>query len=66
MASRVCVSDELWNAMERWSSQRVENVLLRHYNAMLKGAYDLLLAKQNEVTTERDYVEAWRDYWIAD
>jgi len=47
--------------------QRVELVELnlRHYNAMLKGAYDLLLAKQNEVTTERDYVEAWRDYWIA-
>jgi len=25
----------------------------------------LLLAKQGEVATERAYVEAWRDYWIA-
>jgi cobalt-zinc-cadmium efflux system outer membrane protein len=32
---------------------------------MLKGTYDLLLAKQSEVATERSYVEAWRDYWIA-
>ena len=36
-----------------------------HYNMMLKGAYDLLMAKQAEVTAERGYVDAWRDYWIA-
>lgn len=36
-----------------------------HYNMMLKGAYDLLLAKQAEVAAERGYMEAWRDYWIA-
>jgi len=36
-----------------------------HYNMMLKGAYDLLLAKQGEVSAERGYVESWRDYWIA-
>lgn len=47
--------------------QRVQilDLTLRHYNMMLKGAYDLLLAKQSEVATERAYVEAWRDYWIA-
>ena len=32
---------------------------------MLKGAYDLLVAKQNEVAAERSHIEAWRDYWIA-
>jgi cobalt-zinc-cadmium efflux system outer membrane protein len=37
----------------------------RHYNMMLKGAYDLLLAKQAEAQTERAYIDAWRDYWIA-
>ncbi len=37
----------------------------RHYNMMLKGAYDLLLAKQAEAETEKAYIEAWRDYWIA-
>jgi cobalt-zinc-cadmium efflux system outer membrane protein len=37
----------------------------RHYNMMLKSAYDLLLARQAEVAAERAYVEAWKDYWIA-
>ena len=32
---------------------------------MLKGAYDLLLAKQNEIAAERSYIESWRDYWVA-
>ena len=47
--------------------QRVQilDLTLRHYNMMLKGAYDLLLAKHSEVATERAYIEAWRDYWIA-
>lgn len=36
-----------------------------HYNMMLKGVYDLLLAKQGEVSAERGYVESWRDYWVA-
>jgi outer membrane protein, heavy metal efflux system len=39
--------------------------MLKQHNMMLKGAYDLLLAKQGEVTAERAYIEAWRDYWIA-
>ncbi len=47
--------------------QRVEilDMTLRHYNMMLKGAYDLLLAKANEVATERAYIEAWRGYWLS-
>lgn len=44
---------------------RILDLTLRHYNMMLKGAYDLLLAKQSEVETERAYIDAWRDYWIA-
>lgn len=36
-----------------------------HYNMMFKGVYDLLQAKHAEVTAERGYLEAWRDYWIA-
>lgn len=44
---------------------RVLNLTLEHYNAMLKGAYDLLLAKQNELAAERSYIEALRDYWVA-
>jgi len=36
-----------------------------HSNMMLKGAYDLLLAKQAEVSAERGYIASWREYWIA-
>lgn len=35
------------------------------FNAMQVGPGDLLSAKQNQVQTERAYVESWRDYWIA-
>lgn len=44
---------------------RILDLTQRQYNMMLKGTYDLLMAKQNEVSTERAYVEAWRDYWLA-
>ena len=44
---------------------RILELTLQQYNGMLKGPYDLLLAKQNEVTTEQAFVDAWRDYWIA-
>ncbi len=35
------------------------------YNAMLIGVYQLLLAKQTEFATYREYIEALRDYWTA-
>ena len=44
---------------------RILDLTQRHYNMMLKGTYDLLIAKQSEVSTERAYVETWRDYWLA-
>lgn len=44
---------------------RILELTLQHYNAMFKGAYDLLLAKENEVRTQTAHIEAWRDYWIA-
>jgi cobalt-zinc-cadmium efflux system outer membrane protein len=45
--------------------QRILALTLQHYNAMFKGAYDLLQAKQAEVETEKAYLDAWRGYWIA-
>ena len=47
--------------------QRVHilDLTLRYYNAMFKGAFDLLLAKQAEVEAEKAHLAAWRDYWIA-
>lgn len=44
---------------------RILNLTMQQYNGMLKGPYDLLLAKQTEVATEQSYIAAWRDYWIA-
>lgn len=47
--------------------QRVSILKLsqEQYNFMLKGSYDLLLAKQQEIGAERAYIQTWRDYWTA-
>ncbi|SDT90848.1 outer membrane protein, cobalt-zinc-cadmium efflux system [Verrucomicrobium sp. GAS474] len=47
--------------------QRVNILKLsqQEYNFMLKGSYDLLLAKQHEVEAERGYIRTWRDYWTS-
>lgn len=47
--------------------QRIQivNQTQLQYNAMQRGPVDLLLAKERELATERAYIEAWRDYWIA-
>jgi cobalt-zinc-cadmium efflux system outer membrane protein len=44
--------------------QSVNQTLLQ-YNAMQLNTYDLFLAKQRELDTERGYIGAWRDYWIS-
>jgi len=38
---------------------------LLHYNAMQKSVYELLAAKEQQQLTERQSVEAMRDYWLA-
>jgi cobalt-zinc-cadmium efflux system outer membrane protein len=35
------------------------------YDSMLLGVYQLLSAKQAEVSAYREYIEATRDYWLA-
>lgn len=45
--------------------QRVVALTQEHYNGMLLGPYQLLRAKENEVTTYREFIEALRDYWAA-
>lgn len=35
------------------------------YNAMQMGPLELLHAKERQLETERSYINAWRDYWIA-
>jgi cobalt-zinc-cadmium efflux system outer membrane protein len=45
--------------------EQVVGLSQERYNAMLLGAYQLLAAKQNEVSAYREFIEALRDYWIA-
>lgn len=45
--------------------QTILNETLLRYNGMLVGVYDLLLAKQSQLNTARDYVRATRDFWLA-
>ena len=41
------------------------NQAVLQYNAMQVNTYDLFLTKQRELEAERDYIQAWRDYWIS-
>jgi cobalt-zinc-cadmium efflux system outer membrane protein len=45
--------------------ERVVRLSQEQYDAMLIGVYQLLAAKQAEVTAYREYIEAVRDYWLA-
>lgn len=45
--------------------ERIVALSQQQYDAMLLGVYQLLVAKQNEVSAYREYIEAVRDYWIA-
>lgn len=56
---------EFYRAVLLPQRTRILDLTLLHYNMMLKGNYDLLFAKQNQVEAEKAYVGAWRDYWIA-
>jgi cobalt-zinc-cadmium efflux system outer membrane protein len=45
--------------------ERVVALSQQQYNAMLLGVYQLLQAKQSEMTAYREYIEAVRDYFTA-
>ncbi len=45
--------------------ERIVTLSQEQYNAMLLGVYQLLQAKQDEINSYREYIEAVRDYWIA-
>jgi cobalt-zinc-cadmium efflux system outer membrane protein len=44
--------------------KQIVDLTLKNYNYMLKGAFDLLMAKQQEFESYQKYLEAVRDYWI--
>jgi cobalt-zinc-cadmium efflux system outer membrane protein len=45
--------------------QQIVDLSQEQYSAMLVGASQVLTAKQNAVSAERESIEALRDYWIA-
>jgi cobalt-zinc-cadmium efflux system outer membrane protein len=44
--------------------ERIVDLTLKNYNYMLKGAFDLLMAKQQELEAYQKYLEAVKNYWI--
>jgi len=45
--------------------QTIVKETLKFYNGMLVGVYDLLLAKQSQVQTARQYIAANKEFWLA-
>jgi cobalt-zinc-cadmium efflux system outer membrane protein len=45
--------------------ERIVALAERQYNAMLLSVFQLLIVKQNEIDTRRQYIESVRDYFIA-
>jgi len=44
--------------------ERIVELTLKNYNYMLTGAFDLIMAKKQEIEAYQRYLEALRDYWI--
>lgn len=44
---------------------QILNQSVLNYNAMAIGSFELFAAKAEEARTEREYINAARDYWIA-
>jgi cobalt-zinc-cadmium efflux system outer membrane protein len=45
--------------------EQIVDLTLKSYNYMLVGAFDLLMAKQQEFEAYQKYLETLRDYWIV-
>jgi cobalt-zinc-cadmium efflux system outer membrane protein len=46
-------------------AERVVAETLKFYNGMLVGVFELLEARRSHIAAARDYIETWRDFWIA-
>jgi cobalt-zinc-cadmium efflux system outer membrane protein len=44
--------------------EQIVDLTLKNYNFMLTGAFELIMAKQQEFEAYQNYLEAIRDYWI--
>ena len=45
--------------------QEMTRETLYHYNFMLKGVFDVLEIKQEELQARQEYIDALRDYWVS-
>lgn len=45
--------------------QRIVDQTQLQFNGMLVGVYQLLQARQGQISAEREYIEDQRDYWVA-
>ena len=45
--------------------QQVRDHMQLQYNAMIVGPLDLFTARRQEIESERGYIDAKRDYWVA-
>ena len=45
--------------------EKIVGETLLQYNAMQIGAFELLVAKQQQIDTANEYIEALREYWLA-
>lgn len=44
---------------------KILNQTQLQFNAMQTGTLELLMARKNQIDTERKYIEAWRNYWVS-
>ena len=44
--------------------EKIVELTLKNYNYMLTGAFDLIMARQQEFEAYQKYLEALRDYWM--
>ena len=45
--------------------QRIVALAQQRYNGMFLGVFELVRARQNEIDTVQDFIDANRDYWMA-
>jgi cobalt-zinc-cadmium efflux system outer membrane protein len=45
--------------------QSIADDTLKLHSGMLLGVYDLLLARQNQIATARQYIAASKEFWLA-
>ncbi len=66
LSARVAVARNVVETYQRTLVPQREAIVAlsqQQYDAMLLGVFQLLIAKQNAITTYREFIEALRDYW---